>query len=166
VEREGYGGAWSVDAREGEERGGAGGLLEGILDRDNLNRAYKRVRSNKGAPGMDGMTVEQALPWLQEHGEELLESLRNGQYRPNPVRRKEIPKPDGGAGKLGIPTVVDRVIQQAVAQRLQPIFEPRFSEGSYGYRPGRNGQQAMNKVAMYARQGYTLNSASKSTHTG
>ena len=155
VEREGYGGAWSVDAREGEERGGAGGLLEGILDRDNLNRAYKRVRSNKGAPGIDGMTVEDALPWLREHGEELLESLRDGRYKPNPVRRKEIPKPDGGVRKLGIPTVVDRVIQQAIAQRLQPIFEPRFSEGSYGYRPGRNGQQAMNKVAMCARQGYT-----------
>ena len=155
VEREGYGGAWSIDAREGEERDGAGGLLEGILDRDNLNRAYKRVRSNKGAPGMDGMTVEEALPWLREHGEELLESLRDGRYKPNPVRRKEIPKPDGGTRKLGIPTVVDRVIQQAIAQRLQPIFEPRFSDGSFGYRPGRSGQQATKKVAMYARQGYT-----------
>jgi len=155
VEHERYAGAQSIDAREGEERGGAGGLLEGILDRDNLNRAYKRVRSNRGAPGIDTMTVEDALPWLQEHREELLGSLSNGTYKPNPVRRKEIPKPDGGVRKLGIPTVVDRVIQQAIAQRLQPIFEPRFSDGSFGYRPGRSGQKAMKQAAMYVRQGYT-----------
>lgn len=155
VERERYAGARSIGSREGEERGGAGGLLEGILDRDNLNRAYKRVRSNRGAPGIDAMTVEDVLPWLQEHREELLESLRNGTYKPNPVRRKEIPKPDGGVRKLGIPTVVDRVIQQAIAQRLQPIFEPRFSDGSFGYRPGRSGQKAMKRAAMYVKQGYT-----------
>lgn len=155
VEREGYAGARSIDAREGEERGGAGGLLEGILDRDNLNRAYKRVRSNKGAPGIDKMTIEEALPWLQEHREELLDSLRNGTYKPSPVRRKEIPKPDGGVRKLGIPTVIDRVIQQAVAQKLQPIFESRFSDGSFGYRPGRSGKKAMKRVATHARQGYT-----------
>lgn len=155
VEREGYAGVRSVGARDGEERGGAGGLLEGILDRDNLNRAYKRVRSNKGAPGIDGMTIEAALPWLQEHREELLDSLRCGKYKPSPVRRKAIPKPDGGERKLGIPTVVDRIIQQAIAQRLQPIFESGFAEGSYGYRPGRSGQKAMAKVAEYAGQGYT-----------
>lgn len=154
VEREGYAGARSIGAREGQERGGAGDLLESILDRENLNRAYKRVRSNKGAPGIDGMTIEAALPWLQEHREELLDSLRGGTYKPNPVRRKEIPKADGGVRKLGIPTVVDRIIQQAIAQRLQPIFESRFSEGSYGYRPGRSGQMAMRKAAEYAGQGY------------
>ncbi len=154
VEREGYEGARSIGAGEGGERGGAVGLLESILDRDNLNRAYKRVRSNKGAPGIDGMTTENALAWLQEHGEELLESLRRGQYRPSPVRRKEIPKPDGGVRKLGIPTVVDRIIQQAIAQKLQPIFESRFADGSYGYRPGRSGQQAMKKVKGYAERGY------------
>ena len=155
VEREGYAGARSIESREGEERGGAGDLLEGILDRDNLNRAYKRVRSNRGAPGIDAMTIEEALPWLQEHREELLESLRNGTYKPSPVRRKEIPKPDGGVRKLGIPTVVDRVIQQAIAQKLQPIFEPRFSDGSFGYRPGKSGQKAMIRAARYVRQGYT-----------
>lgn len=155
VERERYAGARSIDAREGKERGGAVGLLEGILDRDNLNRAYKRVRSNKGAPGIDGMTIEEALPWLQEHREELLDSLRDGTYKPNPVRRKEIPKPDGGVRKLGIPTVIDRVIQQATAQKLQPIFESRFCDGSFGYRPGRSGQKAMKRAAMYAGQGYT-----------
>lgn len=155
VEREGYAGVRSIGGREEAERGGAGGLLEGILDRDNLNRAYKRVRSNKGAPGIDQMTVEDALPWLQEHGQELTEKVRTGKYKPNPVRRKEIPKPDGGARRLGIPTVVDRVIQQAIAQRLQAIVEPRFCEGSYGYRPGRNGQQAIKRVERYAREGYT-----------
>ena len=155
VEREGYAGARSIDAREGEENSGAGGLLEGILDRDNLNRAYKRVRSNKGAPGIDEMTIEEALPWLQEHREELLDSLRNGTYKPSPVRRKEIPKPDGGVRKLGIPTVIDRVIQQAAAQKLQPIFESRFSDGSFGYRPGRSGQKAMKRVTKWAGQGYT-----------
>lgn len=118
VERKGYVGAWSIDARESKERDGAGGLLGSILDRDNPNKAYKRVRSNKGAPGIDGMTIEDALPWLREHREELLSIIEDGTYKPNPVRRKEIPKPDGGVRKLGIPTVVDRVIQQAIAQRL------------------------------------------------
>ena len=104
--------------------------MERILDRDNLNRAYRRVRSNKGAPGIDGMTVEEALPWLKEHREELLESIRGGWYKPNPVRRKEIPKPDGGVRKLGIPTVADRVVQQAIAQVLVPIYEPLFRKGA------------------------------------
>lgn len=131
VEREEYAGARSVDTRESKERDGANNLLEKILERDNLNRAYKRVKSNHGAPGIDGMTVEAALPWLKEHREELLQSIRDGSYKPSPVRRKEIPKPDGsGVRKLGIPTVIDRVIQQAISQQLQPLFEPLFSEGS------------------------------------
>ena len=156
VEREEYAGARSSGAREGKERDGAEDLLEAILDRDNLNRAYKRVKGNHGAPGIDGMTVEEALPWLREHREELLQSIREGSYGPNPVRRKEIPKPDGsGVRKLGIPTVVDRIIQQAIAQRLQPIFEPLFSEGSYGYRPKRSAQQAIRRVKAYAERGYT-----------
>jgi len=99
----------STDRREGKERDGASDLLEAILDRDNLNRAYKRVKRNHGAAGIDGVTVEEALPWLKEHREELLQSIRDGSYMPSPVRRKEIPKPDGGVRKLGIPTVVDRV---------------------------------------------------------
>ena len=97
AEHEGYVGAQSVGGQEGKEQGGAD-LLERILNRENLNRAYKRVRANKGAPGIDGMTVEQALPWLREHREELLESIRQGKYKPQPVRRKEIPKPDDPAG--------------------------------------------------------------------
>jgi len=133
---------------------GGAGLLERILDRGNLNRAYKRVRANKGAPGIDGMTVEESLSWLREHRDELLERIRSGKYKPQPVRRKEIPKPDGGVRKLGIPTVVDRIIQQAIAQQLTPIFEPLFSENSFGYRPGKSAQMAIMKVKEYAEQGY------------
>lgn len=156
VEHEEYAGARSIGARESIERDGATDLLERILNRDNLNRAYKRIKSNHGAPGIDGMTVEAALPWLREHGDELLQSIREGRYKPSPVRRKEIPKPDGsGVRKLGIPTVVDRVIQQAIAEQLQPLFEPMFSDGSYGYRPGRSAQQAIRKVKAYAEQGYS-----------
>lgn len=147
-------GAQSVGSQEVKEQDGAD-LLERILSRENLNRAYKRVRANKGAPGIDGMTVEEALPWLREHREELLETIRQGEYKPQPVRRKEIPKPDGGVRKLGIPTVVDRIIQQAIAQQLTPIYEPLFSDLSYGYRPGRSAQDAMGKVKEYAEKGYT-----------
>ena len=154
AEHEEYAGARSADSRERTETGGAD-LLERILDRNNLNRAYKQVRANHGAPGIDGMTVEDALPWLREHREELLESIRQGKYRPQPVRRKAIPKPDGGVRKLGIPTVVDRIIQQAIAQQLVLIYEPLFSDGSYGYRPKRSAQMAIQKVKEYAEQGYT-----------
>ena len=154
AEHEEYAGARSADSRELTETGGAD-LLERILDRNNLNRAYKQVRANHGAPGIDGMTVEDALPWLREHREELLESIRQGKYRPQPVRRKAIPKPDGGVRKLGIPTVVDRIIQQAIAQQLVLIYEPLFSDGSYGYRPKRSAQMAIQKVKEYAEQGYT-----------
>ena len=154
AEHEEYAGAQSIDRRETEETDGAD-LLERILSRENLNRAYKRVKANKGAPGIDEMTVEDALPWLREHREELLDQIRSGKYKPKPVRRKEIPKPDGGIRKLGIPTVVDRIIQQAIAQQISPIFEPLFSDGSYGYRPGRSAQMAIQKVKEYAEQGYT-----------
>lgn len=147
-------GAQSTGTQENGEQGGAD-LLERILDRDNLNRAYKRVKANHGAPGIDGMTVDEALPWLKEHRGELLESIQAGKYKPQPVRRKEIPKPDGGVRALGIPTVIDRVIQQAIAQQLVPIYEPLFSDGSYGYRPNRSAQQAIGKVKEYAEQGYT-----------
>ena len=150
VEHQGYAEARSTDRSEGKERDGASDLLEAILDRDNLNRAYKRVKSNHGAAGIDGMSVEEALPWLKEHREELLQSIRDGSYEPSPVRRKEIPKPDGGVRKLGIPTVVERVIQQGIAQKLQNIWEPLFSDSSYGYRPKRSGQQAIEKVKEYA----------------
>ena len=154
AEHEGYAGAQSVGGQEVREQDGAD-LLERILSRENLNRAYKRVKTNKGAPGIDGMTVEQALPWLREHREELLETIRQGKYKPQPVRRKEIPKPDGGVRKLGIPTFVPRIIQQAIAQQLTPIYEPLFSDNSFGYRPGRSAQMAILKVKEYAERGYT-----------
>ena len=130
-------------------------ILGKILNKDNLNRAYKRVKANKGAPGVDGMTIEQALPWLKEHNHELTERIRKGHYTPSPVRRVEIPKPDGGIRKLGIPTVIDRIIQQAITQQLMPIFEPLFSDGSYGYRPGRSAKEAIQKIKEYAEDGYT-----------
>lgn len=156
VERKEYAGARSFGTRDCGERGGAEDLLEAILERDNLNRAYKQVKRNHGAPGIDGMTVEEALPWLREHREEFLQSILDGRYRPSPVRRKEIPKPDGGGvRKLGIPTVIDRIIQQAIAQKLQNMFEPLFSGSSYGYRPKRSAQQAIRRVQEYAKQGYT-----------
>ena len=100
------------------------------------------------------MTVEEALPWLKEHGKELTESILGEKYKPDPVRRKEIPKADGGVRKLGIPSVKDRIIQQAIAQVVTPIYEPLFSEGSYGYRPGRSAQDAIFKIRGYAEEGY------------
>jgi group II intron reverse transcriptase/maturase len=154
AEHDEYAGAQSTGKQEVAEADGAD-LLERVLSRDNLNRAYKRVKANKGAPGIDGMTVEEALPWLREHREERLNSIRQGKYKPQPVRRKEIPKPNGGVRKLGIPTVINRIIQQAIAQQLTPIFEPLFSDGSYGYRPGRSAKQAIQRVKEYAEQGYT-----------
>ena len=123
TECEGYAGAQSAVRPGNEETAGRSQkLLEAILHRDNLNRAYKRIKANKGAPGVDGMTVEEARPWLKEHGKEMTEAIRSGKYKPTPVRRKEIPKPDGGVRKLGIPTVKDRIVQQAIAQQLMPLY--------------------------------------------
>ena len=117
MECEGYAGARSaVQPEAGETGSRQPDLLEKILSRDNLNSRYRRVKANKGAPGVDGRTVEASLPWLKEHGKELMESIRQGEYKPDPVRRKEIPKPDGGVRKLGIPSVKDRIVQQAIAQ--------------------------------------------------
>lgn len=156
AERKGYVRAHRSFNRIWKERDSAEpDILGKILNKDNLNRAYKRVKANKGAPGVDGMTIEQALPWLKEHNHELTERIRKGHYTPSPVRRVEIPKPDGGVRKLGIPTVTDRIIQQAITQQLMPIFEPLFSDGSYGYRPGRSAKDAIQKIKEYAKNGYT-----------
>ena len=156
AERKGYVRAHRSFNRIWKERDSAQPeLLERILDRDNLNRAYKRVKANKGAPGIDGMTIEAALPYLRENQKELIGKIHRGKYTPNPVRRVEIPKPDGGVRKLGIPTIIDRIIQQAMAQQLMPIYEPVFADGSYGYRPGRSAKDAIRKVKEYAEQGYT-----------
>ena len=155
AEREEYAGARRSFRRIWKERDSAEPeLLEAILDRRNMNKAYKRVKANKGAPGIDGMTIEEALPYLREHKDELIGRILRGKYTPSPVRRVEIPKPDGGIRKLGIPTVIDRIIQQAISQKLMPIYEPKFSDGSYGYRPGRSAKDAISRVKEYAEEGY------------
>jgi group II intron reverse transcriptase/maturase len=129
------------------------GLLEQILSPTNLNRAYKRVRSNRGSGGIDKMEVESLKDYLVDNKETLIQSILDGKYRPNPVRRVEISK-EKGTRKLGIPTVVDRVIQQAIAQVLSPTYERQFSENSYGFRPGRNAHQALNRCRDYITDGY------------
>ena len=112
-----------------------------IVSNDNLNAAYLQIVRNKGAAGVDGMTVEKLGAYLAENGENIRKQLRTRKYKPQPVRRVEIPKPDGGTRNLGIPTVVDRFVQQAVTQVLTPIFEEQFHEHSYGFRPNRCAQQ-------------------------
>ena len=129
-------------------------LLECVLQRDNILKAWQRVRANKGAAGIDGMTIDEFPAWAKlGHWKQVMTGLRTAQYRPSPVRRVEIDKPDGGARQLGIPTVVDRVIQQAIAQVLTPIFDPGFSDNSFGFRPGRNGQQAVKQLQGITKQG-------------
>lgn len=129
-------------------------LLERILSPDNLNRAYLQVKRNGGAPGIDKMDCDRLLGYLKGHREELIESIRQRTYRPNPVRRVEIPKDNGKKRQLGIPTVVDRLVQQAIAQVLTPIYERQFSEGSYGFRPRRGGKKALVKATEIISQGY------------
>lgn len=131
------------------------GLLEQILDPDNLNRAYKQVKKNKGSHGVDGMTVEHLLQYLKDNGNALRKAILDGKYRPNPVRRVEIPKDNGKKRQLGIPTAVDRVIQQAIQQVLSPIYDPLFNETSYGFRPKRSAHDALRKCKEYANEGYT-----------
>lgn len=130
-------------------------LLEEILSRENMLPAYKRVKANKGAGGVDGITIEEVDKYLKENWEDIRGKIRRRKYRPKPVKRVEIPKPNGGVRNLGIPTVVDRIIEQAIAQRLTPIVEPHFSEYSYGFRPGRRAQQAVIKLLEYFNDGYT-----------
>lgn len=128
-------------------------LMEEVCQRDNLNQAYYRVKANKGAPGIDGMTVEDLLPWIAGHKQELLSCLLDGSYRPSPVRGVSIPKPGGGERQLGIPTVVDRLVQQAILQVLTRVLDPTFSESSYGFRPGRSAHQAVLKAKEYVAEG-------------
>ena len=130
------------------------GLLEQILGRDNLNRAYKQVKRNKGAGGIDGMQVDELLPFLKENQGKLIQSLREGKYRPKPVRRVEIPKENGKTRKLGIPTVVDRLVQQAICQVLTPTFEKQFSDNSFGFRPRRSAHDALKRCQANITEGY------------
>jgi RNA-directed DNA polymerase len=151
-------------AQRGEASVGASGkgplghdesLMERVVERPNLLRALARVKANGGSPGIDGMTVEELHGYLQQHWPTLRASLLAGTYRPSPVRRVEIPKPGGGVRKLGIPTVLDRFLQQALLQVLQPEWDQTFSEGSYGFRPGRSAHQAIARAQAYLEEGYS-----------
>jgi RNA-directed DNA polymerase len=128
-------------------------LMEEVCERENCLQAYKRVKSNKGSPGIDGMTVEQLPGYLKEHWPAIREQLLSGTYKPQPVRRVEIPKPDGGVRQLGIPTVLDRMVQQAVMQVLQSRWDAEFSEHSHGFRPGRSAHQAVAEAQKYIVEG-------------
>ncbi len=129
-------------------------LLEQILTRDNLNKAYKKVYQNKGTSGVDGITVEEVSEYLKENKDRILKQIRHRRYKPQPVRRVQIPKENGKKRNLGIPTVVDRIIQQAIVQVISPIFEKQFNDNSYGFRPGKRCEQAVIKALEYLNDGY------------
>ncbi len=132
----------------------ANSLMEAVCERENLKKALRRVKANKGSPGVDGMTVEQLPDYLRAHWPQHRDELLHGTYTPSPVRRVEIPKPDGGVRKLGVPTVLDRFVQQAVLQVFQPEFDPTFSNNSYGFRPGRSAHQAVAAAQGHLASGY------------
>src|SRR5579864_4477458 len=129
-------------------------LMEEVCERENCKQALKRVKANKGSPGVDGMTVQQLPGFLQQHWPVIREQLLSGTYKPQPVRRVEIPKPDGGVRKLGIPTVLDRFTQQAVMQVLQRRWDRTFSDYSHGFRPGHSAHQAVAAAQQYIAAGY------------
>lgn len=139
---------------ESESPSASDRLMEEVCERENLKRALKRVKSNKGAPGVDGMTVHALPAYLREHWPSIRATLLEGTYKPQPVRRVEIPKPDGGVRKLGIPCALDRLIQQAVLQVLQRQWDPTFSDSSYGFRPGRSAHQAVERAQGYIQAGH------------
>jgi len=141
--------------RATESPAGSQRVMEAVCERENLKEALQRVKANKGSPGIDGMTVEQLPDYLKQHWSVIREQLQSGTYQPQPVKRVEIPKPDGGVRKLGIPTVLDRFIQQAVQQVLQKQWDPTFSESSYGFRPQRSAQQAVARAQQYIAEGFT-----------
>jgi RNA-directed DNA polymerase len=128
--------------------------MEQICERANMNRAYRKVKANKGAAGVDGVSIERLPAHIREHKEEFLEELLAGSYKPELVRGVQIPKPDGSKRQLGIPTVLDRVIQQAILQILEALYEPNFSNSSYGFRPNRSAQMALRQAREYLREGY------------
>ena len=130
-------------------------LMEEILSRENMNLAYRKVKANKGASGVDGVTVEEIYGYIKENWPDIKEKIQKRKYKPQPVLRVEIPKESGGVRKLGIPSVMDRIIEQAIVQVITPMVEPHFSEYSYGFRPGRRAQQAVIKLLEYFNDGYT-----------
>lgn len=154
---EAWGAEWSGEAASTAQRAERSGLeqslMERVVERGNLVRAVKRVQQNKGSPGVDGLTVDELPVYLKQHWAWLREELLTGRYQPSAVQRVEIPKPDGGVRTLGIPTVLDRFIQQAVLQVLQPMIDPSFSESSYGFRPGRRAHDAVCQAQRYVQSG-------------
>jgi RNA-directed DNA polymerase len=142
--------AWS------QERALTRHLMEEVTGSANLNRAYKRVKANDGAAGVDGMDVTELLAWIAGNREALIASLLDGSYQPQPVRGVQIPKPGGGMRQLGIPTVVDRLVQQAIAQTLEPLLDPTFSASSFGFRPGRGAHDALRQAREYVADGYEI----------
>src|SRR2546427_1255558 len=143
-----------VAKREPERPAVTNSVMEAVCERENLKKALRRVKANKGSPGVDGMTVEQLSDYLRAHWSQHRDELLRGTYAPSPVRRVDIPKPDGGVRKLGVPTVLDRFVQQAVLQVLQPLFDPTFSDHSYGFRPGRSAHQAVAAAQKHLAGGY------------
>jgi group II intron reverse transcriptase/maturase len=141
------------DSAIGQKPGGS--LLDAVLEVNNMFSAQERVIANRGSPGIDGMTVDELNEYLIKHYRELEMSIRGGRYKPAPVKRVEIPKPEGGKRLLGIPTVIDRMVQQAIVQVLQPMFERTFSDSSFGFRPGRIAHQAIQRAKGYYEEGYT-----------
>src|SRR6202140_4736113 len=152
----GYQGTEPFVAKPTTESPAAEQLMEEVCERENLVRAWKRVRRNKGSPGVDGMTIDDAKDYLREHWPGIRSQLLAGTYQPQPVKRVEIPKPDGGFRKLGVPCVVDRLIQQALLQVLQERWDPTFSRHSYGFRPGRSAHQAVAQAQRYIAAGYNV----------
>ena len=143
----------TVTDRQTKAEAEARQLMEAVVERTNLLNAYQRVMGNKGAAGVDGLPVEELKPWLQQYWPSVRAALLDGSYMPSPIRKVEIPKPNGGVRTLGIPTVLDRLIQQALLQILQPLFEPGFSASSFGFRPGRNAWQAVAQAKQYLAAG-------------
>lgn len=131
-------------------------LMEEVCRPDNLNQAYRRVKANKGAPGVDGMAIDELPSWFAEHRQEILAALADGSYEPQPVRGVQIPKPGGGVRQLGIPTVIDRLVQQAILQVLEPLLDPTFSNSSYGFRPGRGAHDALAQAQKYVAEGRAI----------
>ncbi|WP_253185545.1 reverse transcriptase domain-containing protein [Burkholderia plantarii] len=150
---DGVRGAEADTAATGQTKAEGPSLMEAVVERSNLGGAYRRVVENRGAPGVDDLPVEQFKGWLKVHWPSVKAALLEGQYVPAALRAADISKPAGGVRTLGIPTVLDRLIQQALHQALQPIFEPGFSESSYGFRPQRGAQQAVLKARQYVREG-------------
>jgi len=148
--------ALQVNVAGEQERALVYNLMEIVLSPKNLWTAYKQVKQNKGAGGIDGMQVDDFAKWFKDNGSTLIEELRSGNYQPQSVRLVEIPKPNGGVRKLGIPTVIDRVIQQAINQVLSPLYELEFSDSSYGFRPNRSAHQALHKASAYVSDGRTF----------